>query len=298
MLSGSKYPQLSYLGPHSEIPIDNLQIHTHLDLLRLIHSNLSLNLKIDIINTCIDVSLLSFSSKFFKDTIDEESEESSSVINKINTLIATHGSKIFFFIGKDYFLGTQIESVIKSTNLLISKLSEIIETIGINYPSIMIRIGSAYGNRKDTMSVFCDRANALGKSTLSRLCVLNDDKPSLFSVTDLLSGVYYKTGIPICFRILPHHFNDGGLSIREALFLSSSTWKPGVKPVFIYGESGLTDECGFPIDPKTTEYLKNRIPTFGLDLNVIIDSPAKEDSCLKYKMDYKSLQPIILNRKN
>lgn len=148
------------------------------------------------------------------------------------------------------------------------------------------------------MDVFCQRVLQLGKATISRLCVMNDDKPSLFSVTDLLSGVYYKTRIPICFRILPHQFNDGGLSIREALFLSCSTWGSEHKPIFIHSESSSVDEFGIPVDPKGSEYLKHRIPTFGLNLDVIIDSPAKEDACLKYRMDYKSLTPIIIGRKN
>jgi UV DNA damage repair endonuclease len=297
MILGSTTPKLSYIGPHKEDSKSPSQIDSFVDLLTLIDNNLSLNSQIDILNTCIDTSSLSFTSNFYNETIDEESERGSELINKINLHVARTGSKIFFYLGKDYFLGTQIESVERTTVTLITKLSEILETVGVNYPSILIRIGSAYGNRKATMKNFCERTKKLGKSSSSRLCVMNDDKPSLFSVTDLLSGVYYETGIPICFRILPHQFNDGGLSIREALFLSCSTWKSEHKPVFIHSEAKAVDEFGFPIDSKPSDYLFHRIPTFGLGVDIIIDSPAKEDSCLKYRMEHKSLPPIVINKR-
>ena len=297
MILGSTTPKLSYIGPHKEDSKSPSQIDSFVDLLTLIDNNLSLNSQIDILNTCIDTSSLSFTSNFYNETIDEESERGSELINKINLHVARTGSKIFFYLGKDYFLGTQIESVERTTVTLITKLSEILETVGANYPSILIRIGSAYGNRKATMKNFCERTKKLGKSSSSRLCVMNDDKPSLFSVTDLLSGVYYETGIPICFRILPHQFNDGGLSIREALFLSCSTWKSEHKPVFIHSEAKAVDGFGFPIDSKPSDYLFHRIPTFGLGIDIIIDSPAKEDSCLKYRMEHKSLPPIVINKR-
>jgi UV DNA damage repair endonuclease len=148
------------------------------------------------------------------------------------------------------------------------------------------------------METFCRRLDSLKPGVKDKLCVMNDDKPSLFSITDILSGIYYKTEIPICFRLLPHQFNDGGLSIRESLFLACSTWKKGQRPVFIHSESLEVNEFGAPLSNKTSEYLKHRIPTFGLDVDVIIDSPAREDVCLKYRMDYKSLTPIVINKIN
>lgn len=298
MIFGSNPPKLSYIGPHKDDKKSPTQINSFIDLLTLIDNNLELNEGVDILNTCIDVSSLTFTQNFYKEFIDEESEEASDLLNRINLRLARSGAKVFFYLGKDYFLGTQIESVERTTMTLITKLSEILETLGVNYPSILVRIGSAYGNRKETMKTFCERVHQLGKASISRMCVMNDDKPSLFSVTDLLSGVYYVTGIPICFRILPHQFNDGGLSIREALFLSCSTWKPEHKPVFIHAEARSVDEFGFPIDSKSSDFLRHRIPTFGLNLDVIIDSPLKEDACLKYRMEHKSLPPIVIGKRN
>lgn len=296
MISGHNPPKISYIGPHSESADSKVQINSYEEMLYVILKNIKLNLDVDISITCIDACDFQYQPNFFKEAIEEESSKISPVIDEINSLIVKNEVRLLFYIGKDYFLGTQLENVKESTISLLTRLSEILDLLGVTYPSIMIRIGSAYGNRRNTMDTFCERLEFLDGSTISKLCVMNDDKPSLFSVTDLLSGIYYRAGIPICFRFLPHQFNDGGLSVREAIFLSSSTWKSGCKPLVIHSEAFDVDELGFPLTTKSSEYLKHRIPTFGLGLDVVIDSSSKEDACLKYRMDYKSLPPIVINK--
>lgn len=298
MLFGQNPPEITYLGKPKEFGDKKVVLNSYLDLISAIRKFLEFNLSLDIKIVCLDVSDFSFSPDFFNTPIEEESPLVSNEIDAINTLISKNNIRICVFIGKDYFLGSQLEVVVDSTVSLLNRLSGILDVIGVDYPSIMIRIGSAYGNRKLTMDEFCNRLSLLDENTVSKLCVMNDDKPSLFSITDLLSGVYYKSGIPICFRILPHQFNDGGLTIREALFLSGSTWDKGRKPIFFHSESSDLDSDGIPNTPHITEYLTRRIPTFGLDLDVVIESTAKEDSCLKYRMDYKSLPPIVINKIN
>jgi UV DNA damage repair endonuclease len=295
MILGQNPLKLSYIGPHSESVNLSPQINSYEEFLCVIRDNIKLNLEIDIKITCIDVCDFKFSSNFFKEVIEEESGVSH-IIDEINSAITKNDLRIFLYINREYFLGTQLDNIKSSTISLLSRLSSILDLIGVNYPSIMVRVGSAYGNRRNTMDLFCERLLGMDNSVVSKLCVVNDDKPSLFSVTDLLSGIYYRSNIPICFRLLPHQFNDGGLSIREALFLSCSTWKSGHKPVFIHSESQECDDYGIPSTPKQTEYLKRRIPTFGLDIDVIIESPAREDACLKYRMDHKSLPPIVINK--
>ena len=295
MILGQNPPKLSYIGPHSELGDLNTQINSYEEFLCVVRDNIKLNLELDIKITCIDVCDFKFSPNFFKEVIEEESAVSH-IIDEINSAITKNDLRIFLYINREYFLGTQLDNFKSYTISLLSRLSSILDLIGVNYPSIMVRVGSAYGNRKNTMDLFCERLSEMDNTVISKLCVVNDDKPSLFSVTDLLSGIYYRSNIPICFRLLPHQFNDGGLSIREALFLCCSTWKSGQKPVFIHSESQECDDYGIPSTPKQSEYLKRRIPTFGLDIDVIIESPAREDACLKYRMDHKSLPPIVINK--
>jgi UV DNA damage endonuclease len=298
MIFGQNPPEITYLGAPKEFGGGGVVLNSYFDLISVIRKYCEFNLSLDIKIVCLDISDFTFSPDFFNSPIEEESPAVSEEIDLMNALISKNGVRICIFISKDYFLGSQLDGVVDSTISLLNRLSGILDVIGVDYPSIMVRIGSAYGNRKLTMDDFCNRLSLLDPNTISKLCVMNDDKPSLFSITDLLSGVYYKSGIPICFRILPHQFNDGGLTIREALFLSGSTWDKGYKPIFFHSESSDLDSDGIPNTPHPTEYLTRRIPTFGLDLDVVIESPAKEDSCLKYRMDYKALPPIVINKIN
>ena len=296
MISGYKSPRISYIGPNSEYKQASDDVNSCEAFLRAISKNINLNLSLDISITCLDVSLFNFTDSFYAENIEEESDPIAELSSSISELISKNDLRLLLYIGKEYFLASQLDKATENTIRLLNKLSEILDIIGVNTPSISVRVGSAYGNRRSTMDTFCERVGLLNPSVREKLCVMNDDKPSLFSVTDLLSGIYYKSGIPICFRLLPHQFNDGGLSIREALFLACSTWEKGQRPIFIHSESSDVNDFGVPVSNKTSDYLKHRIPTFGLDVDVIVDSPSREDSCLKYRMDYKSLPPIVINK--
>ena len=290
------FSEITYLGFPLSFNNSKYHLFSKKDLLNLIYRSLLENTKKGIKNLCIDSSEIEFSDDFFGDRIDEESPEVEELLNRINKIIILHSSKIFFYCSKEYFLASQMEEVKDKTIFLLNSISSIFDSIGINYPSIIIRVGSAYGNRKETMKSFCSRVYLLSGETRSKLTVTNDDKPSLFSVTDLLSGIYYETQIPITFRFIGHVFNNGGLTAREAIFLSASTWK-GEIPLFIHSESKERDKEGNFVSPSPSDYLLNRIPTFGLSLNVILEVNKKEDSCLKYSREILSLTPIIFTKK-
>ncbi len=243
---------------------------------------------------CVDTIDLNLDEMDFS-RIEEDSLEQEK-IDVISHFLSFNKSRIFFFMGKTHFLGSQIPEVVEETKTNLGKLAEFLELIGIQDPCILIRVGSAYGNRRETLGRFCSEVNSLPASISSRLAVMNDEKPSLFSVTDLLAGVFYATKIPICFRFLPHQFNAGGLTSREALFLSSSTWQQGTKPVFIYGEPESTDDFGAPASPSTSSHLNFRIPTFNLETDILMDCKERDEACLKYMRENKSLKPIVINK--
>ena len=291
------FSEISYIGFPLSFNNSKYYLTSKKDLLDLIYNSLAENTKKGIKNLCIDSSEIEFSDSFFSDSIEEESLETGELLDRINKILILHSSKVFFYCSKEYFLASQMDLIKEKTISLLNSISSIFDSIGINYPSIIIRIGSAYGNRKDTMKSFCRRLSELEERTVNKLTVTNDDKPSLFSVTDLLSGIYYETGIPITFRFMGHVFNNGGLTTREAIFLSNSTWK-GETPIFMHSESSERDPDGNFISSVPSDHLTNRIPTFGLNLNVILEVKRKEEACIRYSREFLSLGPIIFNKKN
>lgn len=113
------------------------------------------------------------------------------------------------------------------------KLIENIEPKGFNIP-LICHVGGAKGNRKKSMVEFCKFFDDLNKNTRDRICIINDDKPSLYSVKDLLSFTYVEKKIPIVFRTNSYKTNAGGLTYKESLFLASSTWAERDNPIIIY----------------------------------------------------------------
>jgi len=226
----------------------------------------------------------------------EEEDKVMDLIWDLSNLIRTNSHRIFFFLPGYYFLGSQMPDVVEKTRETVLSISVFLEMIGVRSTSIILRVGSAYGARKATMERFNSEINSFLPGVKKLIAVTNDEKPSLFSVTDLLSGVYYQTKIPICFRFLAHTFNNGGLTYKEALFLSCSTWKEGEVPIFIYSESDEIDEFGAFVSPKTALKLNHRIPTFGLETDVIIDSERSKETCIKYMTERSSLRPIVINK--
>jgi UV DNA damage repair endonuclease len=292
MLLNRTAHRIGYLGPMKSW--DGKKVETLNQLLDflILHLNHNQNRKIQMF--CVDVQDIDFKGIDFSG-IEEDSLEQEK-IDIVSNFISFNKSRLFFSLSKSYFLGSQISEVVEETKEILKKISSFMDLLGSKDPSILIRVGSAYGNRKETLSRFCSEVESLPESVSSRLAVVNDEKPSLFSITDLLSGVFYSVKIPICFRFLPHSFNDGGLTFREALFLSSSTWPVGVKPLFIYAESEVIDEFGLPTSSHPSEHLQFRIPTFNLEIDVIVDSKGKDLSCVKYMKESRALKPIVINR--
>ena len=252
------------------------------------------NHKLGIELSCFELSADSINFPDF--CVVEENEPENDLLEKLTFFLRNSSHRILFILPHYYFLGSQIQSVVTDTASLLYKISYFLEHLGVKTPSAIIRIGSAYGNRKITMSRFNSEVHKLHPGVRKILCVTNDEKPSLFSVTDLMSGVFYDTKLPICFRFLPHQFNSGGLSAREALFLSCSTWQDGIKPIFIHGEPEEIDENGLALSVVPSILLKHRIPTFGLDVDVILDTPDSKKACLRYMSESYGLKPIVINK--
>lgn len=224
----------------------------------------------------------------------EEGHSDLNLLDNLSQNLRVHSHRILFFLSQHFFLGSKLPDSVEQTHVMIGKIASLIEGLGISEPCVLLRVGSAYGNRKETAQRFCEEIQKFPLSIRKMLAVTNDDKPSLFSVTDLLAGVFYPVKIPICFRSLPHQFNSGGLNFREALFLSCSTWESPYKPIYFHGESSILDDKGISISPNSSVRLSHRIPTFGLNVDVVVESPDSYKTCIQYLSEHKSLIPLII----
>ena len=150
------------------------------------------------------------------------------------------------------------------------------------YNKINIHIGGAYGDKVSAMERFCTNFHRLPDSVKTRLTVENDDKATMYSVTDLYEGVYCKIGIPIVFDYHHHRFCDGGLTEEDALEVAISTWN-GIVPVVHYSESRNIEQEDDKIRPQAhSDYVRDYIDTYGNRVDIMVEAKHKELAVKKY----------------
>lgn len=141
----------------------------------------------------------------------------------------------FYLKSKNNIVSTDPDSRKKSKQEMI-KIGNFIEEINAGRFDIPLicHIGGAQGNRRKSMTDFCKFFDTLPWRIQKQIAVINDDKPSLFSVKDLLSVTYVDKKIPIVFRTGSHKTNQGGLTYKESFFLAASTWAERANPIMFY----------------------------------------------------------------
>lgn len=150
------------------------------------------------------------------------------------------------------------------------------------YNKINIHCNGVYGDKQSAMDRFCTNFKKLSKSAQSRLTIENDDKASMYSVSDLMY-IHNKIGIPIVFDYHHHTFNTGDLSEEAAIKLAASTWPNGITPVVHYSESKALHENNTKLKPQAhSDYITSLPNTYELDVDIMVEAKAKELAILPF----------------
>jgi len=161
---------------------------------------------------------------------------------------------------------------------------DMLELTRTPYNKINIHIGGAYGDKESAMERFCKSFERLPDSVKSRLTVENDDKATMYSVKDLYEGVYKRIGIPIVFDYHHHKFCTGDLSEQQALEMAISTWPDGITPATHYSESRRDEQEDETIRVQAhSDYVLQKINTYGNKIDVMVEAKHKELAVQKYK---------------
>ena len=167
--------------------------------------------------------------EFSTEVTEQEKERFFYYLDDLNIRIA------FYIKSKYHVVSTDPDSRknAKSEIIKIGRFIEEIDAVRFDIP-LICHIGGANGNRRKSMGDFCKFFDTLSWRIQKQIALINDDKPSLFSVKDLLSVTYVEKKIPIIFRTGSHRTNQGGLTYKESLFLAASTWAERSNPIMFY----------------------------------------------------------------
>ena len=214
-------------------------------------------------------------------------DEISSRMLDIGKLATESGQRLTMHPGPFHCLASPNPKVVERTIKGLNKHAEQFDMMGFkpsHYNKVNIHVGGAYGDKDAALERFCKNFESLNDSTKKRLVVENDDSPTEYSVKDLYEGVYKRIGTPVTFDYFHHKFNTGGQTEEEALKLASTTWPEGITQCCHYSESRRKEKLDESIRPQAhSDIIYERINTYGLDPDIVIEAKLKEQAILNYK---------------
>jgi UV DNA damage endonuclease len=206
-------------------------------------------------------------------------------LKKAGDYAKANGIRITCHPGPYVVLTSPNEAVVKNAISDLEMHALIFDAMGLSrtpYNKINIHCNGVYGDKKSAMDRFCQNFLRCSEGVRSRLTVEVDDKPTMYSVKDLMY-IHKKIGIPIVFDYHHHRFCPGGLSEEEALRLAVSTWCNGIIPVVHYSESKSEHENNPKLKPQAHSAYIYKLPdTYGVDVDLMCEAKAKELAILPF----------------
>lgn len=161
------------------------------------------------------------------------------------------------------------------------KILDYMDTERTTYNSINIHIGAHYKDKNKTAKRFCKNYKRLSKSAKKRLTVENDDKKSLWSVSELIEYIHENIDIPVVYDNLHHEFSKKEYSHEEAAISAADTWEE--KPIMHYSESRKRHGDRNSRPQNHSDKIKGPIKTYGTNPDVMIEAKKKEKALLDYR---------------
>lgn len=149
--------------------------------------------------------------------------------------------------------------------------------------AINIHMGGVYGDKHQTAGRFLREFSRLPDSIKRRLTLENDDKPSMWSMTELFKEVGKHCTVKLVLDIHHHRFCHQE-SLSEAADMAFRTWSGFCEvPKVHYSES---KEGARP--QAHSDYIRNEIPPLSdtVEYDVMIEAKAKDLALLEYRKVY------------
>ena len=261
--------------------VSQLSLQNVLDLEKVLDWNLKHNIKLFRMSS----DVIPWGNKIDIDKLPDITEIRST-FERIGKFVDANKIRITTHPGPFNLLASSNPDVVHNTVLDLNMHAVIFDMLNLSqtrYNKINIHVGATYGDKIAASKTWCKNFKTLPESVKNRLTVENDDKASMFSVLDLHNLIYNEVGVPIVFDYHHHKFNTGDLSEENALRLAVSTWGD-IKPVVHYSESKSLHENDTKIKLQAhSDYINGPIDTYGVDVDVMLETKAKELSLLKFR---------------
>ena len=202
------------------------------------------------------------------------------------------GQRITFHPSPYGVLASVREDVVKNALKDLRQHAEIMDLMGLDqthfYP-INIHVNTTQPTKEEAAERFCNNFHLLSDNVKKRLVVEVDDKKSQFKAEDLYDMVYKKIGIPITFDFLHNKCNPSAHSEEEALKLCLSTWPEEIPAITHYSASKRDHEDPTAKEVAHSDWLYEKIETYGLDFDIELEVKMKEKALLEYNTKIENI---------
>lgn len=202
-------------------------------------------------------------------------------LREAGEIIMASGMRVSFHPDHFVKLASSKPEVVKRSINNLHHHNRLFAMMGIpvnHYYPLNIHVGMNYS--QDVVDKFCEQFQNLNSATQQRLVVENDDKANSFSVNQLYQHIYSRIKTPITFDYFHHTFHPDGLTSQQAAELAASTWD--TTPLFHYSESKNLNENVSGNPRAHSDYAFLKIDDFGLNIDVDLETKAKELAYFKY----------------
>ena len=179
-------------------------------------------------------------------------------------------------------LGSPNQQTVEKSLVGLKMHSDLADLLGYGKEfAINIHIGGVYENKEETAKRFAEQYVKLPTDIRQRLTIENDDKASMWSMSDLFELI-----VPLCPAIklvldIHHHRFCQRESLQEAARMSFSTWSGFCEiPKVHYSESRPDAR------PQAhSDYITETIPTLSnfVEYDIMVEAKSKELAVLEYK---------------
>ena len=179
-------------------------------------------------------------------------------------------------------LGSPNQQTVEKSLLGLKMHSDLADLLGYGKEfAINIHIGGVYENKEETAKRFAEQYVKLPTDIRQRLTIENDDKASMWSMSDLFELI-----VPLCPAIklvldIHHHRFCQRESLQEAARMSFSTWSGFCEiPKVHYSESRPDAR------PQAhSDCITETIPTLSnfVEYDIMVEAKSKELAVLEYK---------------
>lgn len=203
------------------------------------------------------------------------------------------GQRITFHPSPYSVLASLREDVVNNAIKELRQHGEIMDMMGLpqtHYYPINIHVNTTQPSKEEAADRFCSNFSRLPESVKKRLVVEVDDKGSQYTSVDLRSMVYEKTGIPITFDYLHNKCNPPEhLSEMESLKVCLDTWPEGITPLTHFSESRSLFEDSSAKDLAHSDWIHERIETYGLEFDIELEVKQKDKALLDYHQNIEQI---------